>query len=1023
MHKEKIALLEKRLKVFENWLKNRIIVKSIPLQLEYSHSKDPVPFIDRLKGEYKPIKEGAKWGEEWESAWFHITGEVPADWQGNDIALNIELGGELLIFDDSGCPIYGLTDGSVFDSTYRKDIYQCIPNCKGNEKIDLYLEAACNGLFGIHRHGDPKPADPKIHGDWKGVVNRAKLCIFDTAVWHMWLDILVLSDLLKSLPEKSVRRAKVLRGINEAIDAYGNSRSNHDQAKACIEQIFSTPANASDLNVIAVGHAHLDTGWLWPVKESIRKCGRTFSSQIALLEKYPDYVFGASQAAHYQFTKDNYPELYEKIKKYVKEGRWEIQGGTWVEHDCNVIGGESMIRQFVHGKNFYKDEFDFEVKNLWIPDVFGYSASMPQILKKCGVDFFLTQKMSWSQFNAFPHHTFKWRGIDGTKIVTHFPPENTYNSSLGPHTLRFGQDNFIEKDIFNEFMSLFGIGDGGGGPGEEFVERGIRAKDLEGCPKVKFGRSDKFFERVIAQEAELDTWDGELYLELHRATYTTQARTKRGNRMLENKLRQVEYLCSSLPVNQYPKEELDKIWKNMLLNQFHDIIPGSSIHMVYETAEAEYAQHLDTCRKLEQDAAKVLFHEEEGSLTLFNCLSNDYTRSIELPASWNGYGAVDDEGNPLPAQQEGNLVVVSVTIPANGTVTIKRSDAVAETTKGNGLMLENDLIRYEFSENGEIVAVKDKETGHLVLDDGQHGNMLSLYVDNPTAYDAWDIDIYYEKQFLENARPVKVQNIADGKVRKGLKFELEIGTSKIQQKVYLDVNSKRLDFETEVDWNELHHMLRVAFPVRIRSNEFTSDIQYGYAKRPTHRNTSWDMAKFETAAHRYVDISDPNYGVALLNDCKYGHKVHENILDLNLLRSPTDPDPVADQGHHEFTYSLFPHAGTLIESDVIKEAAMLNFKPVAFENMAGSINLCPIKLDADGISLEVVKKAEKDDSLVIRLVETKGCYSNGSIEVIDKNATLAETDMVEWNDGEIIPSDQPIKLKLKPFEIRTYRIK
>jgi len=1024
MHKEKIKLLEKRINVFYQWLKQQIIVETIPLKAEFYRTELPCTFENSLNGDYVPINEGEQWGNEWESAWFHLTAEVPEKWKNYNIVARMDFGGEALVFDDSGCPVYGLTNGSVFDLDFNKDIYRLFTSCNGREKVDLYVEAAANLLFGIHRHGDPKSDDPKIHGHFDAKLNHAKLCIFDDEMWHLWLDLEVLISLMHVLPENSVRRAKILRGINNAIETYGNSRENLAKTVEEMKKLYETPANASDMKVIAVGHAHIDTGWLWPVRESIRKCARTFASQIDLLEKYPDYVFGASQAQHYLFVKEHYPKLYEKIKKYVKEGRWEIQGGTWVEHDCNVIDGESMIRQFIHGKNFYRDEFNFEVKNLWLPDVFGYSAAMPQILKKCGVDFFLTQKISWSQFNKFPHHTFKWKGIDGTEIVTHFPPEDSYNAMLKPEQLCYGQDNFIEKDIFDEYMSLFGIGDGGGGPKEEFVERGLREKDLEGCPKVQFGRSDKFFERVLAKNKELETWEGELYLELHRGTYTTQARTKRWNRMLESKLRQVEFICSNLPAEQYPREKLDKIWKNLLMNQFHDIIPGSSIHSVYEVAEAEYSNNFAICNELESKAAEELFRKKENTLTIFNSLSYDYTHSIELPESWNGCGIEDEHANPIPVQQESTGNVVMITIPAQSAITIRKSGTTQLSIPGNDLILENDLIRYEFSENGEIISVEDKETGHKVLEYGKSGNIFSLYVDRPHSYDAWDIDIYYENQLIENAKGIKFANIANGNIRKGLQFELSIGSSRILQKIYLDANSKRLDFKTEVEWNEMHHMLRVAFPTKINNAEFTSDIQYGYVKRSTYRNTSWDMAKFETVAHRYVDLSDQHYGVALLNDCKYGHKVYKNVIDLNLLRSPTEPDPIADQGHHEFTYSFLPHAGTLVDSDVIKEAAMLNTRPVIFENLAAnSTTLSPVILNADGISLEVVKRAEKGGSIILRLVETKGCYSAGTMEVIDKKANLTETDILEWNDSEIIDSAQPVDLKFQPFEIRTYRLK
>ncbi len=1024
MHKEKIKLLEKRIDAVYQWLKQQIIVKNIPLKTEFYHTKFPCTFNNRLNGKYVPINENEKWGDEWESAWFHLTAEVPEEWKNYNVVAQMDFGGEALVFDDSGCPVYGLSNGSVFDLDYSKDIYQLFPSCNGGEKVDLYVEAAANILFGIHLHGDPKSDDPKIHGHFEAKLNRARLCIFDTEIWHLRLDVEVLNSLMHSLPENSVRRAKILRGINNAIDLYGNSRENLKKSLQELKKLYQTPANASDMNVVAVGHAHIDTGWLWPVRESIRKCARTYASQIDLIEKYPDYVFGASQAQHYLFVKEHYPKLYEKIKKYVKEGRWEIQGGTWVEHDCNVIDGESMVRQFLHAKNFYQDEFGFEVKNLWLPDVFGYSAAMPQILKKCGVDFFLTQKISWSQFNKFPHHTFKWKGIDGTEIVTHFPPEDNYNTMLTPAQLRFGQDNFIEKDAFDEYISLFGIGDGGGGPKEEMIERGLRVKNLEGCPKAQFGRADNFFKRILAKGKELEIWEGELYLELHRGTYTTQARTKRWNRMLENKLRQVEFICSKLPAKQYPRKQLDRIWKNLLMNQFHDIIPGSSIHSVYETAEAEYSNNFAICNELENEAAGKLFEKEKNTLTLFNSLSYDYTRSIELPASWNDCGAKNENGDPIPVQHENNFNVAAITVPAHSAITICKSGNVQANIPGNDLVLENDLIRYEFSENGEIIAVEDKESGHKVLENGKTGNIFSLYVDRPHMYDAWDIDIYYENQLVENAKSVKHENIVNGNVRKGLQFELSIGNSYIFQKIYLDANSKRLDFKTEVEWNEMHHMLRVAFPTKIKNNEFSSDIQYGYVKRSTYRNTSWDMAKFETVAHRYVDLSDQHYGVALLNNCKYGHKVYKNVIDLNLLRSPTEPDPIADQGHHEFTYSLLPHIGTLIDSDVIKESAMLNTRPVIFENLAtNSTMLSPVNLKADGISLEVVKRAEKDDSIILRLVETKGCYSAGKMEVIDKKAKLTETDMLEWNDDEIIPSEQSVNLNFQPFEIKTYRLK
>lgn len=1019
MHREKNKLYKKRIEAFYKRIKGELIETAIPFAVEFSHSRDPVPFSDRLKGEYAPIKEGENWGKEWDSGWFRLTGEVPVDWKGRTVVAQLNFNGEALIFDNGGCPVYGLSNGSVFDESFDKEIYHLFTPAIGGEAVELCVEAAANHLFGIDTCGDPKPGK-KIHGDYTGTLLTARLCVFNEEVWHLMLDLEVLISLIEYLPEKSVRRSRIIKAINDAINIYGNDTANAGQAREVLKKTFDTPANASDMNVVAVGHAHIDTGWLWPVRESIRKCGRTFSSQIALLEQYPEYVFGASQAQHYQFTKEHYPELYKKIKKYVKEGRWEIQGGTWVECDCNVISGESMVRQFIHGKNFYMDEFGVDVKNLWLPDVFGYSAAMPQILKRSGVDFFLTQKISWSQFNEFPHFTFNWRGIDGSEVVTHFPPENTYNSHLLPDGLGAAQERFSEKDVLNEYMCLFGTGDGGGGPKEEHIERGLRAKDLEGCPKVSFGCAADFFERLVKEKEQLDLWDGELYLEVHRGTYTTQARTKRLNRQLEHKLRQVEFLCSCASPDSYPRAELDGIWKNMLMNQFHDIIPGSSIHMVYETAEEEYAQSLSECDKFIERAGDELFDAEKDSLTLFNCLSHSFTRPIVLPESWNGSGVVDEKGAALPVQLDDGGASVLVELPALGCRTLKKAGSCSEAVTAKDLVLENDLIRYEFKDNGELIRAYDKECEKDILIEKESGNLFSLYVDRPHDCDAWDVDIYYEDELLENARSVKAGPLGAGDVRQGIKFELAIGKSAITQQVFLSVNSKRVDFRTEVEWNELHNMLRVSFPTVIRQSQFASEIQYGYVMRPTHRNTSWDMAKFEVSAHRYVDLSSHDYGVALLNDCKYGHKVYDNVIDLNLLRAPTTPDPIADQGHHEFTYSLFPHEGNLVNSDVQKEAAMLNIKPISFENMNAGNFSSPLSLDSEGISLERLKMAEKGNCKIVRLVETKGRNSKGTLTV--DGSCLIETNLMEWTEEKTIDASGPVAIELEPFEIRTYKI-
>ncbi|MBM4152436.1 MAG: alpha-mannosidase, partial [Kiritimatiellaceae bacterium] len=905
------------------------------------------------------------------------------------------------------------------------DVVELISSAQGGEPVDLWVETAANGLLGVTREVDLPVGDSKRYGHYAGVVHRIRLCVLDEALWGLRLDLQVLKGWLGVLPAKSVRYARILRCIGQSIDAYKDDPSNATACRQILAKELQQPADASALTVHAIGHAHIDTGWLWPVRESIRKCARTFSSQLRLIDRYPEYVFGASQPQHYAFVKKHYPELYERIRTAVAEGRWECQGGMWVEADCNIINGESMIRQIVHGKNFFRDEFGVDVRNVWLPDVFGYSAAMPQMLRKAGVDFFVTQKISWSQYNVFPHTTFKWRGIDGSDVLTHFPPEGNYNSSLNPELLNRGVERFLEKDFLPGFLSLYGVGDGGGGPHEEHIELGLRQANLEGSPKVRFEFAQTFLDALPAYANELPVWSGELYLEVHRGTLTSQARTKRNNRLLENRLRQVEFLCAVNSLADYPLAVLDGLWKILLLNQFHDIIPGSSIRLVYEQTEKEHAEAMAKCDQLLEQTAASLFAFDVSSLVLVNVLSYEYQRPVILPESWSGV-EVKVNGMHCPSQQEAGRTVVQVRIPALQRVTLTKcpQSVLSEGVIDPSLILENELVRYEFSADGRLIDAWDKECGCAILASGGEGNVFTLYEDRPNRYDAWDVDACYEKMVLGHAVSQSARGVADGAVRRSLQFELTIGISSISQTVHLTRNSKRLDFETQVDWREKHHMLRTAFELNVMADRVACDIQYGYVERPTHRNTSWDVAKFEVAAQRYIDLSGHEYGVALLNDCKYGHKAHDHVLDLNLLRSPTDPDPDADQGSHQFIYSLLPHHGRLIDSTVMAEAAQINMTPVCFDGYRDEgKGVLPVRMEGSGVSLEVVKKAEKEECLILRFVETRGCRSVCTLSPVMHGVVLVETNLMEWTDCEPVAVEIPVQLVFKPFEIKTFKVR
>ncbi|MCF6176952.1 MAG: glycosyl hydrolase-related protein [Victivallaceae bacterium] len=1021
MHLEKIGIYQRRVEVFYDCLKRDYIKESIDLKADHFVSEEPVSFADKDRYEFKAIEKGAVWGTNWQCAWFHLNGQVPVEWAGEKIIARLNIGGEALIFSHEGIPLQGVTNNSVFDADFINEYFPLYDTAQGGEQVELWLDAGANGYAGLQMSGHPRLDADTPEGKTTGQVNFLKLCTVDEEVWQLGLDLQVALSLLLTYTKENYRYRQILMTLCDAVDIYCGDRANASKTREFLkEKLFSSKANSSALKVTAVGHAHIDTGWLWPVRETIRKCGRTFANQIAHIEKYPEYVFGASQPQHYQFTKDHYPELYKKIKQAVVDGRWEPQGGMWVEADCNLISGESMIRQFLYGKNFFMDEFGFDVKNLWIPDVFGYSGTMPQIIKGCGCDYFLTQKISWNLFNEFPHHTFMWRGIDGSDVLTHFPPESNYNALIIPEQLSKAQNDFKEADVLDEFISLFGIGNGGGGPRNDYIERAMRLKELEGCPKVSMGRADDFFEKISASSDKLEIWSGELYLEKHQGTLTTQAKVKKYNRKLEYLLKHVEFIYSCLPLKDYPSPQMNQLWKTLLINQFHDIIPGSSITRVYDEAHQQYAEMSECCKELLVQAAAKLFTADDNSVTLFNPLTCVYTGPIELPQEWK---TASVDGKILAGQVEHDKVIVNVSVPACEFITLDKTDAEnpAVMASASDLILENDLIRYEFNSDAQLISAYDKEAQHELIKVQNPANVLSLYYDDPVEYDAWDIDLGYEEQHLEDASGIKVAKSV-GPVRQILYFDLTVSNSKITQQIILG-HGKRLDFKTRVNWDEAHKMLRTKFPIEAHTTEATFDIQYGYIKRFTGRNTSWDMARYEVAAHRYADISDSQYGAALLNDCKYGYKVHNQILDLNLLRSPKYPDFSADIGKHEFTYSLLPHIGDLLQSNVINNAAILNQPPLRFERFKTNKTSLPCEMKADNISLEVIKKAEKETCLIVRLVETKGQRSSAALRFNAPVKKLIRTNLIEWTDeGEETVINNTLSVELKPFEIRTYKL-
>ncbi len=1006
----------------------------VPLSVRYTHHKDPIPF-DSLSGRrWRKIETGRRWGGNWESAWFRFEGRVPAAWKGEEVLFRISTGSEACVFDPNGTPLQGL--GAV------RDDYPAVHPARGGERLKLLVEAAANQQQGIKQ-------DCRLE--------RASLERFRRDRWALYLDCEFLRDLAKGLPEGHSRRERIFYRLNEVADLYGSGSV--EEVRACrrvTRALLAQPANASAHNVSALGHAHIDMAWLWPLRETIRKCGRSFATVLKYMERYPSYRFGASQPQQYEYVKDSYPGLFAKIKKAVKAGRWEAQGGMWVEPDGNVPSGESFVRQLLYGTRFFEKELGAKVNHLWMPDTFGYSAALPQLLKQAGIDYFMTSKLTWNKVNKFPHRSFWWAGLDGTRVFAHMP--DGYNGTTTPRHLLKSVQAFCEKDRASRQLYLFGYGDGGGGPTQQHLEFIQRMKNTEELPRVSFEKAGDFFPKAVAESDDWPLWQGELYLETHRGTLTSQAWLKRANRKTEFALRDLEFLLvAGGGAGRYPKKELDQVWKLLLLNQFHDILPGSSIKWVYDDSRKHFREIEATLGKLRAEAEARLASRVaipkaplKGARPVLavNTLSWKREAVVEIPLK-KGERSVDvfvngdRELEACPVQigrrQGAGVARARVTIPSMGwrvmwvapkTNRTRRSEAVLKATPR---VLENEWLRLRFDARGELTSVYDKQHRREVLEPGQRGNALSVYEDLPNDYDAWDVDIHYESKAPEQSRCVKTTVVERGPVRVALRQQREVGASKIVQDIRLTAGSRVIEFVTSVNWKEKgHRMLRVAFPLAVRAEEATYDVQFGNLKRPTHRNSPWDAAKWEVCGHKWADLSEPGYGAALLNDCKYGYKVLGHTLDLNLLRSPTLPDPTADRGSQEFTYALLPHAGTGQQAGVVEAGYEQNI-PALCIDAAGSRTSRRSKalpetsevasVDESNVVIETVKKAEDSKAVIVRLYEAQGSHGTATVRFGFPVRRVERCTILERHPKRhSLRKDGSVRVKVRPFEVCTFRV-
>jgi alpha-mannosidase len=995
----------------QHWIK-RVgdLVYSQPskLKAEYIYdSRSPIPYSEINNHNWKAIEVGDKWADVWGCGWFRFKGKVPTIMTSAFVGVWLDIQGEACLFID-GVPHQGLTNKIDWNLQAGKFFVPLFPKAKGNEEIDILIETGANGLFG---------EDKK---EYK--LERADIVVYDSQAYKLWLDIRSLFSLWEGLTDNTPRKKRILYGLNQACNLWNEGRDKD----ACLEitkKLLSLPANASSLTAWSIGHAHIDVAWLWPLRETRRKCSRTFSTALRFLEEYPEYIFGASQAQLYQFVKEDYPELYTEIKEAVKNDRWECQGATWVEMDTNIPSGESLIRQCIYGRRFFKEEFDKEIDFLWLPDCFGYTGSLPQILKKSGVDSFISQKLSWNDTNTFPHHTYRWQGIDGSEVLCHFLPTNDYNFSNLPKNFIESENRYAQADVSDDFLNLYGIGDGGGGPSKEHIELGLRQKDLSGVPKFKFAKAKDFIAKIqkIAKK-DLPVWQGELYFELHRGTYTTQAWMKKYNRMLEQKMQFIEFL--SVLTNRNTSQYLQAIWKDILLNQFHDIIPGSSIGWVYDDAHALSTKNLQKLELLQHNLTSglLLSDDNNNNIIIFNSLSHKRTEVIEFPYEH----ACDIYANDqlIPSQYQDNKLYFEVTVAAMGYKILKLGDSKKENQAliNTNPNLENEMIKLNFDDKGAITSIWDKTTNEELL--AAPANALKLWEDLPNNWGAWDINHFYRETTPELPCLLERKVTVNNKFKQSIYQRLSIASSEIKQTISIFKNSRLIEIENEVDWNEKHKMLRVAASPAIYSRNATSEIQFGLIERPTHKNTSWDWAKFEVLAHTFIDISDNNHGFAVLNDCKYGHSVQDNSLEINLLRSPADVHKEADLGKHSFTYAYYPHTNNLQNSDVINKAHALNQKLVILESdlIPEHTEYSLFELDNPAIIIQTVKYAEEGDDIILRCYESIGANQKTKLKLTNTYEKAYACNMLEINEEELKLEDNTLNLKFSAFEIKSIKL-
>lgn len=991
-------------------------------------------FRQMLTQSFTPIKVGESFGPTWSTHWFKIEIAIPEAWKGQPVLFRWKSQSEAMIWSRSGEPLQGLSTG--IGHQMRPD-FLISQSWNGSVEPHIYyIEMACNNMFGAGKNGMINPVDQER----TFTLELAEVCTRDEKVYNLLMDLEVLHDMAKKLPEDH-------KGF-EALYA-GNQIINHivknemRQARQIARTFFSKINGARAHTLALMGHCHIDSAWLWPYSETKRKCARSWVSTLRLMEEYPEMRFACSQAQQFAWVKEHYPSIYEKIKIQVKAGRFIPVGGTWVEMDGLLPSGESFMRQFLYGQLFFMREFGVKCKEFWLPDTFGYSSQIPQICQHFGISRFLTQKLSWSLVNKFPHHNFIWEGLDGSTVLAHFPPGDSYEMNVNVDEAVRTVKNLEDKGRVSTSAFLYGYGDGGGGPTRDMLERARRLKDVDGCPKMEHMSPDDFFRRLESEKHNLCRWVGELYLELHNGTYTSQANTKRLNRECEFALRDAELFLAITAM----KGGLDRqtiyrhhdalvdAWKKVLLNQFHDVIPGSSIGTVYKDSDQLYREALTAAAKTRVACLPHIMHESahQGSreqAVAVNTLPWQVHQIINLKEDCDEptRKRMRVEGEMNEAAGGGHYVAVEMQGIGWSKLTPINPPAVKVWMEKDTFVLENSYIRAEINKNGQVTSLvladqPDQDVFRTPEGSQCAGNQLMIYDDIPLYWDAWDtMEYHLETGKILNEKQSgcilsEIQVIENTPVMVRLEWKMKISeVSVLNQEISLSAVNPYLTFHTHVNWHENRKFLKVGFNTGIIAREASFDTQFGHLYRPTHMNTSWDSAKFEVCGHKWADLSEHNFGVAVLNDSKYGWTARGSMLSLSLLRSPKAPDDRCDMGKHSFKYAVMPHRGTLQSAGVPQRAYEFNTNLIVFTaklSRDSDIKLDWFSVIGEGVMIEAVKLAEdKTGDVVVRLYEMQG----GSHRIWLKATAIPPPKGVHLCNG-LEESYQPLPFDARPANV------